>query len=1277
MSDQNSAYINNIGGDVKGIIGDVKGGIVNQYIITRKSEAEIHSQRLLKGSPYLGLNKFEPEDKDKFFGRELWINKLSNHLEQNNLLLLLGASGSGKSSLVQAGIIPYLSDEWGTSQLVKLIFVPDKNPFASLYNSLPNRFTNTATKIIDQKNSDSLIKLIDELKENLHLHQSIVFIDQFEEIFTITPKLKREQFIANLVSLMKQRDSSVRLIIAMRSDFLDNLREYGDFTNEVESQIRLIRDMTESELRLAIAEPAARNGVTFEKSLVEQIVSDFYQQAGSLPLLQYTLDLLWREDKPSENNRVLNIATYQAIGGVSGALQKQANYIYNEKLNNEEKKAAEKIFIELIDIAAKEPVSRRIEPSQFRNDPVRESTLNKLIEYRLLVSGRYQSTVEVAHEELLRSWGFIQNLIREQEEIIILRSRLIGDANQWYELRKEDEQKAQDELWSGSKLGRVLELIDEKAFGSLDEESEQFIQASVEKRDRREREKKERDRRELKAKVDLETAQEKNQILAEANQKAKRRIRVGSIILVLSLFMGGIASYRIKLLNQVEKTLIATIGRLGIEKRDLLFYTFGDPGKAIDYLEKSLETARQIKDRRGESYALGNLGIAYYAQGDYGKAIDYHQQHLTIVREISDRQGETEALGNLGKIYFALGNYVRAIEYHEKHLEISQLIGNRQSEGQALGNLGTVYTVYRHPIRKERKKAIDYHQKHLAISRRIQDIHGEGQALGNLGITYQTQGEYAKAIKYHQKHLTISKEIQDLQGQGKALVNLGKAYLALGKIEQGIGYLQDGLKIARKIKDRSLEGIALANLGNSYLKSENFFLAEKNLRASIRVMESLRAGLEDIHKISILETQANIYRDLQKVLIALNKPDIALEISERMRARAFVELLEKQLLSKSDSKPTIQSPNIKQIKQVAKKHNATLVEYSIIYDEEQASELFIWVISPTGQIKFRQVDLVDKNIILSDSIRNFNGEMGIFGTVRAGITIEPKSSNNTRLWQSAQQLYQLLIEPIDELLPNDPTAHVIFIPHKEIFTVAFPTLQDAEGKYLIEKHTLLTAPAIQVLDFTYSKRQRIKEVEGNILIAANPTMPKTLPPLPGTQSEALEIARIFNNIPITVIMGNYATETTIVSKMPTSKIIHLATHVISTNLELLEIDTRAIVLSASESDDGFLTSEEIQELKLNAELVVVSGCETAIGKIMEEGVIGLSRSLISAGASSLILAVWKIPDVSTAFLMSEFYKNFQRNPDKAQALRQAMLTTMKKHPEPINWAGFTLIGEAI
>ncbi len=548
MSDKSSAYWYEIGGDVKGILGNVYGGDIT-FVIANNSEAEIHSQRVIKGSPYLGLNKFELEDKDKFFGREQLVDSLYKYLNKNNLLLLLGASGSGKSSLVRAGLIPKFLEK----KFVNLTFVPDEDPFESLYGCLIPKYGIAKANIAREGKADTLVKVVKTLQQD---SQWLIFIDQFEELFTRSHKEKGEKFIDSIAQLIATKNISVQTVLAMRSDFLDEFSPYPNLGNIHDHYSRMVSDMKESELRLAIAEPAARNGVTFEKGLVEQIISDFYQQAGSLPLLQYTLDLLWREDKPSENNRVLNVATYQAIGGVSGALQQQANYIYNQKLNKDEKKAAEKIFIELIDLKAKEPVIKRVEQSQFRNSPVRESALNKLIESRLLVSGRKESTtVEVAHEKLLRCWGFIKNLIQEHEEIIILRSRLIDDASEWNKVQKENKEKAKDELWSGSKLERVLELIDEQDFGSLDEKSEQFIQASVVLRDRQIKEKlaaaqklaeesaarlKAEERSRIEAEKRAREQKEANKKLQEANKKLRVWSLVATFGLMTAIF--GIAA---------------------------------------------------------------------------------------------------------------------------------------------------------------------------------------------------------------------------------------------------------------------------------------------------------------------------------------------------------------------------------------------------------------------------------------------------------------------------------------------------------------------------------------------------------------------------------------------------------------------------------------------------------------------------------------------------------------------------------------------------------------
>ncbi|MBE9089179.1 hypothetical protein IQ232_05085 [Microcystis aeruginosa LEGE 11464] len=490
------SYYLEIGGDVKGLIGDgefkgiagdISGGVINQYIITQKSGVEIQSEPLITGSPYLGLRKFEEGDKDKFFGRDNWIIELTDYLKQKNVLLLLGASGSGKSSLVQAGLIPKLKDDFGANKLVNLTFVPDVNPFESFYGCLlANRYKQSQAKLAQAVKEDTLIKVVEGLKNNSDLW--FIFIDQFEELFTRTPKTERDIFIKSLIKLIENNNSLVKIVMTMRADFLDKLSPYPSLGKIHDQYSKMLTDMDESELRLAIAEPAARNGVIFEKGLINQIIADFYEQAGSLPLLQYTLDLLWQKNHIQE--RVLNIKIYQEIGGVTGALEKQADKIYSQ-FNEQQRKAAEEIFLELISLEGEKAVSRRADKSSFEQEEMQGEVLYQLIDNRLLVSKGEdgKATVEVAHEALLRSWKVLQDLIREKEEIIVLRSRLYADAKQWDDLQKQDAVKASSELWGGSKLAKIVEFQKNNSLPNLEALAIEFIKASISQAERQKNEK--------------------------------------------------------------------------------------------------------------------------------------------------------------------------------------------------------------------------------------------------------------------------------------------------------------------------------------------------------------------------------------------------------------------------------------------------------------------------------------------------------------------------------------------------------------------------------------------------------------------------------------------------------------------------------------------------------------------------------------------------------------------------------------------------------------------
>ncbi|MCT7960986.1 tetratricopeptide repeat protein [Laspinema sp. D1] len=733
-----------------------------------------------------------------------------------------------------------------------------------------------------------------------------------------------------------------------------------------------------------------------------------------------------------------------------------------------------------------------------------------------------------------------------------------------------------------------------------------------------------------------------------------------------------------------------------------VYSALGEYAQAQQYLLQSLEISRQLGDKAGEGMTLNNLGDVYGSLGEYAQAQQYLLQSLEISRQLGNKAGEGNTLYSLGNVDYSLGEYAQAQQYLLQSLEISRQIGDKSREGNTLNNLGNVdYSL------GEYAQAQQYLLQSLEISRQIGDKAGEGITLNNLGNVDYSLGEYAQAEQYYRQSLEISRQIGDKSREGITLNNLGSVSTSLGEYVQAQQFHRQSLEIFQQIGDKAREGITLGNLGNVYNSLGEYAQAEQFYRQSIEVREQLRPGLTDQQKISLFEQQKSTYELLQTVLIAQNKLDAALEISERGRARAFVELLADRLWDNRETPVTVTPPNLREIQQIAAAQQATIVQYSYIREDFTfgnverlwESELYIWVIKPTGEITFRRTDLKPLwqqqdsslakaiadarcfdnlaclNNITVSQIQEGSTEVrsggGLFNQQAQQEQARPVSQGENR---ELKQLYQLLIEPIADLLPTNPTERVIFVPHNALFLVPFPALQDARGQYLIEKHTILTAPSIQVLGLTRDQKQAQTAVNPDILVVGNPTMPvvgtEQLTPLPGAEQEAREIGQLLN---VTPLIGSMATKATVVQKMQSSRIIHLATHgSFDPNIPL----DSWLALTPSGADNGLLTAAEIFGLNLNAELVVLSACDTGRGKITGDGVIGLSRSFISAGVPSVLVSLWKVPDDSTALLMREFYQLWEESGDKGQALRQAMLTTMQQYPNPVDWAAFTLMGEA-
>ena len=498
---------------------------IETQIIQQTSVTAVQSRPLITTSPYKGLKKFEATDHQRFFGREALVTDLLKHLATNGCLILLGASGSGKSSLVRAGVIPKLEEEQGT-HLIDLTFTPDEDPFDAFYASLLNHFKQAEARLARRVDASTLTQVVQQLQSPAT--PWVIFVDQFEELFSITQPQKREAFIASLVHLRRliaqQQQTtdgngrSLYLVLAMRADFLDQFAPYRDLGQLTERYMRFITNMTRKDLKRAIANPANLNGVAYQDGLLKEILNDLQDQPGELPLLQYMLDLLWK--RANLDNQLICCDAYWEIEGVQGALRQHVNEIYNQ-LSPDDQSHARQIFLSLVDTSTNrdhpegtgKAVSRRAYLSQFTNTKTRR-VLRYLIDANLLVSNwqpqtngaenqttiagqidvledealSRHATVELAHETLIRSWPLLKTWLEENQEIINLKHRLSDEARQWRELAQKNLAQAADELWRGAKLERVAELRQEGMFkvlfGGLEAVEDDFVDAALADRDR-------------------------------------------------------------------------------------------------------------------------------------------------------------------------------------------------------------------------------------------------------------------------------------------------------------------------------------------------------------------------------------------------------------------------------------------------------------------------------------------------------------------------------------------------------------------------------------------------------------------------------------------------------------------------------------------------------------------------------------------------------------------------------------------------------------------------
>ena len=472
--------------------------------------------------PYKGLLFFDVADADLFFGREALTARLVEHVNDLTLdatsrfLAVVGASGSGKSSLVRAGLAVALRRAgWQVN-----VFTPTTNPLRMLETSL-NAVRSNGTG------------------------RALLLVDQFEEVFTLChDEMERSAFIGKLIGLAQDQVNKTTVVIALRADFYSHCAQYPLLREAVAAEQEYIGQMTTDELRRAIEEPARRDGWEFKPGLVEVLLQDLSTRGahepepGALPLLSHALLATWER----RHGRTMTLEGYHASGGVRGAIAETAENVFTDQLNREQQEIARDVFLRLTELGeGTEDTRRRASLNelvrQSEEAPQLRAVLNTLAEARLITLN--EDNAEVAHEALIREWQRLHEWLTQDRESLLLHRHLTDSAYEWGGRGRDPA-----ELYRGARLAQAREWVaaNEEKLNALERA---FLTTSIEQEEHDARE------REAQRQRELEAAQE----LAETQRRNAQQLRRRAVVLLGVLVFALIAALTAGIFARNNSTL--------------------------------------------------------------------------------------------------------------------------------------------------------------------------------------------------------------------------------------------------------------------------------------------------------------------------------------------------------------------------------------------------------------------------------------------------------------------------------------------------------------------------------------------------------------------------------------------------------------------------------------------------------------------------------------------------------------------------------------------------
>ena len=766
---------------------------------------------------------------------------------------------------------------------------------------------------------------------------------------------------------------------------------------------------------------------------------------------------------------------------------------------------------------------------------------------------------------------------------------------------------------------------------------------------------------------------------------------LGDALLRLGDFKESLDYYKCALsnaedLNDKEKIAIA-YGGLGNASHAL-----GHTKTAISYLERSLDYAKKIgnKSEIGKTYNM--IGQIFHNLGDYKASIEHHKSSLDIAKDVGDVVIESEAYGGLGITYDSFGDFEKAIYYHSQQLRIAKTTGDKVGEAVANGNLGNAHTGL-----QNFEKALHYYKQRLSIANGLGDKAGEGRAYFHLGKTYEKLGHYGKAFEYYTLRLRIAEDLGDKAGRGDAYGSLGGVFLCFGNWKKAEELFKQQLRIYEELENKMGTAIAYHGLGQCYELMGSLPTAVENYRSSVKVFNEIRGLLqsEDQWKIGF-RNECNIaYINLWRCLLKQEKISEALAAAEEGRAQSLADLMTSQYGLKEcqyKGKPleeqefgilshTLSSTIFLAVDGVENKVNIWVIskEKPLLHQEKTLGRHCTKFSAETLQ---SLIQFAYEKIGVRAKANCENRSLDVFRENCSAVERSSKKSSQPILQEDIHPLsalYSYVIAPISDLIDGD---ELIIVPDGPLWLAPFAALLNPFSKYLCESFKVRLIPSLTSLKIIshcpkfHSRSGALVVGDPDMSEVTNSQGDQILEQLPFARQEAQMIGQILNTAPLT---GKLATKCEVLKQISSVAVVHIAAHG--------RMETGEIALSPNPEresqtpaeEDYMLTMADVMSVKLRAKLVVLSCCHSGRGDIKAEGVVGIARAFIGAGARSVLVSLWAIDDKATLEFMKSFYHNLVKGRSASESLNHAMkcLRESETFSDVKYWASFTLIGDDV